>query len=430
MASIFGMLGLWVIVKFLFLTVEDNQKANNSAAIFSLLAFTSPFILLFMPMARYYSLLMLLTAASIVLKSSKEFKPRTITLTILVDTLLLYTNFIAGLILIGGDIFLFRVQRGKLSRINRLLILLVPWVLFIPLMGYLIFTFSKITSQHFFIADFGSGIKGFVIRIIYTLHDFISGEFLYPWQLSAIIMLALSLYLVYRFIRFSNPQSKQAIAWGILAPSIMVIIGSLTLFSLGMEFLPPRIAFAQPFLLCAIALGIETISNRKTRLILLVLILLGNLHADYKLMMRQNFLHSTYIIPWEKIISDIQRDPPSVKPFVLFDDESFLYYHEIKGLKISAANMSSPGFYPTLIPRFPRESIWVIYSPKDITPEHKLKEILITLKKQGYVVTRQYGYLKESDRVRQIKERLLGREVPEFKKMAVLFELKNPNNQP
>ena len=425
MSAIFGMLGLWVIVKFLFLTSKDNQKASNSAAIFSLIAFTSPFILLFMPMARYYSLLMFLTAASIVLKSSKEFKPRTVTLTILVDTLLLYTNFIAGLILIGGDFSLFGAQRGKLSRTNRLLILLVPWVLFIPLMGYLLYTFSKIISQHLFIADFGSGIKGFIIRIIYTLHDFISGEFLYPWQPSAIIMLLLSLYLVYRFIRFGNLRSRQKIAWGILAPSIIVIIGSLTLFSLGMEFLPPRIAFAQPFLLCAIVTGLETISNRKAQLILLILILLGNLHADYKLITRQNFLHSTYIVPWEEIISDIQSETTSVKPFVLFDDESFLYYRQIKGLKIDSANMSSPGFYPTLIPRFPRESIWVIYSPKDITPGHHLKETFDALEKQGYVVTRQYEYLKESDRVRKIKERLLGREIPEFKKMTVLFELKN-----
>ena len=396
---------------------EDIHAKDTMLVSFSLIAFTSPFIFLFMPMLRYYSLFALLTAYSLLLKYILKGKWLSIIEIIIVDTLLLYTSFIGGLILVGSNIYLLSRKKLQFSKVQHILIWVLPWLFFSPIIGYFTRAITKLSTQDIFKADFGAGLKGFIVRILYSLHVFISGEFVYPWQPSGIIMFALAVYLIYRFIRYGPSELKSLIGWGILMPALLTIIGSVTLFSLGMEFLPPRIAFAQPFLLLALAIGLKTIQSKKLYIALLILFVLGNLHADYNLAVRKNFLHSTYIIPWQRILDEIDSKFKG-GDVIVYDDESFMYYLEKDSYAIRSANVSSIELSNITV----YNRIWVVFSPKDITPNHKMQDFLDGLEKSGYTEVEHKYYLEEKESARRIKEKLLGRPVSRYKKELILFE--------
>jgi len=445
--SVLGTLGFLMMMSLLISHYYSKEDFRNILLlIFALIASTSPFILLFMPMARYYWLVTFFTICSLGFKLDSKGGWFCIICVIIFDTLLLYTNFLAGLILLGGNIYLLTRKRKVFSHLQHLLIWILPWLFFSPIIGYFTRTITRLSTQDIFKADFGAGLKGFAVRLLYSIHVFISGEFIYPWQPFGIIMLVLAMYLLYRFIRYGPSELKSLLGWGILMPALLTILGSITLFSLGMEFLPPRIAFVQPFLLLAIAIGLGTMQSRPLRFALLILFLLGNLHADYNLAERENYLHSTYIIPWEQILTDIKEirleeyekliwliqmqeewgsssySASDLKKIendaIVYDDEAFMYYLEKEGFQNRAFNVSSIGLSD--ISAYQR--IWIVFSPKDITPDQKLSDFLDSLKKAGYAEIHHEYYLEEKESARRIKEKLLGRPVSQYKKELILFE--------
>ncbi|MCD6216764.1 hypothetical protein J7L05_02750 [bacterium] len=408
----------------------NNKSPNGKDAqlAFLLIALTSPFLFLFFPMARYYSLFALLVSLSLLLKSKGKFSKLDIVGIIIVDTLMLYTNFLAGLVLIGGWIYLLTRKINKPSRSQLTTMLVAPWILFAPILPSLFSALTKISGQNFFTADFGSGLQGFIVRIVYTWHVFFSGEFIYPWQPSGIVIFLLAGYLAYRFIRYSSPEFKRLIGWAIALPFVLVIISSISLFSLGMEFVPPRLAFAQIIFLIAITLGIFTIRNTKLRCGIIILLLLSNLHADYNLVKRENFLHSTYIIPYGIIANKINDRMQYPDDLILHDDDSFIYglFFQTdlinRGVDI-LRNISAVDFsIDDVIEKNPQARIWLVYSTKDRTPDQKLNSILARLNQSDYIKLEHYKYVRESDSALKMKKLLLGREVEKYKKEVILFE--------
>jgi hypothetical protein len=414
---------IWIFMKCA--NVKTSSAAKIHLYVFFLIAITSPFMLLFFQMARYYSLFALLVSISLLLKLKGKFSKPDVVGIIIVDTLMLYTNFLAGLVLIGSWIYLLTRKTNKPPRPQLTAMLVAPWILFAPILPSLFSAMAKISGQNFFTADFGSGMQGFIVRIVYTWHVFFSGEFIYPWQPSGIVIFLLTVYLAYRFIRYSSPEFKRLIGWAIALPFVLVIISSISLFSLGMEFVPPRLAFAQIFFLIAITLGIFTIRNTKLRWGIIILILLSNIHADYNLLRRENFLHSTYIIPYEKIEVDISQKVQSSNDLILHDDDAFLYYSNRASLLrlIPSRNISAVDFsMDDVLEKNPQARIWLVYSPKDRTPDQKLNSILERLNQSDYIELEHYKYVRESDSALKMKKRLLGRDVEEYKKEVILFE--------
>ena len=427
-SALYGILAIY-FSSLIFNRYNNKSSSGKDAQLtFLLIALTSPFMFLFFPMARYYSLFALLVSLSLLLKSKGKFSKLDVVGIIIVDTLMLYTNFLAGLVLVGSWIYLLTRKTNKPPRPQLTSMLVAPWILFAPILPNLFSALTKISGQNFFTADFGSGLQGFIVRIIYTWHVFFSGEFIYPWQPSGIVIFLLAGYLAYRFIRYSSPEFKRLIGWSIVLPFVLMLIFSISLFSLGMEFLPPRLAFAQIIFLIAITLGIFTIENTKLRCGIIILILLGNLHADYNLVKRDNFLHSTYIIPYGRIAKEINGRMQYPDDLILYDDDAFIYglFFQTdlinRGVDI-LRNISAVDFsIDDIIEENPQARIWLIYSPKDLTPDQKLSSILERLAQPDYIKLEHYKYVKESDSALKMKKLLLGREVEKYKKEVILFE--------
>ncbi|MFH1513874.1 MAG: hypothetical protein ABIG42_00255, partial [bacterium] len=183
---------------------------------------------------------------------------------------------------------------------------------------------------------------------------------------------------------------------------------------------------AQIFFLIAIMLGLISIKNQKLKWGLLILLLLGNLHADSKMLQRQNFLHSTYIIPWSEIEYDIQREFYISENIILYDDEAFQY--EMRNSYLAGHsflyNIASLDFkIDDILPlKNSRKKIWLIFSRKDRTPDQKLESILNRLSQPDFEIIEHHKYIEESDNAIKIKKTILGRDVEKYKKEAILFK--------
>lgn len=426
---IFGITAIYICSLIFNRYVKSESDKKYSQLVFLLIALTSPFMLLFFPMARYYSLFALLVSISLLIKSKEKLTKLNVAGIIIVDTLMLYTNFLAGLVLIGSWIYLLTRKIEKPSRTQLTWMLITPLILFAPIMPSLFSALTKISGQNFFTADFGTGLQGFIVRIVYTWHVFFSGEFIYPWQVSGIFMFLLAGYMAFRFIKYASPEFKRLIGYSIALPFLLVIISSISLFSLGMEFVPPRLAFAQIFFVIAITLGIFTIENRKLRWGIIILILLCNIHADYKFFKRENFLHSTYIIPYDQIARDINNEPKSSRTtFLLFDEEAalFSFFHKNRLNDVETFNMFNISHERFSLDKFidarPDAQIWLVYSAKDRTPDQKLSSILERLTQSDYAIVEHFKYVEESESALKMKKMLLRRNVEKYKKEAILFE--------
>lgn len=422
-SAMFGVFAIWITSLILTESMSDSVNKNRIRIVFLILALSSPFAILFFSMARYYSLFAFLVSLSFYLKmrhSRSWFATAGIVIT---DTLMLYTNFIAGLVLLASWVFMMIRKTSRPFKSQMALIITIPLLLFSPLFIYMIQTIQKLATQDFFQADFAIGIKSLIIRLAYCWHVFISGEFIYPWQPSGIIMAMVSVFLFALFLLKGNRDAVKLIAIGILIPVLILVLSSISLFSLGMEFLPSRIAFAQVFIIMAIVIGLYTIKHRLIFNALLIILLLGNLHADMKLIQRENFLHSTYIIPWHEIKEEIKSDASFVTDIMLYDDAAFEYELIQNGILPQAYNVSSLDFdIRDLTSQHPDKRIWMVYSPRDITPDGKIDDILDYLNAQNYTIELHKRYVEESDSAVKTKERLLGREVEKYKKELMLFK--------
>lgn len=401
---------------------DDSHSVFDSQLIFLAIALTSPFTILFFSMARYYALFALLVSISLYLKTSPVKSMKKTWGIIVVDTLMVYTNFLAGIVLISGFIILISSQKNRPSAIQSLMIFIIPWILFLPVVPALIAIFTKINAQNFFIADYGVGIKSVLTRLVYSFHVFMSGEFIYPWQPSGIIMILTGLYLMVISLR-SKSQTIPFLLLGVILPFLIVVWASVYKFSLGMEFLPSRLAFAQLGILLAIAIGLSRITMLQLKSVLLLILMFGNLHADYKMIHRENFLHSTYIIPWHEIAVDIEKQADPNTDIILFDDASFEYELIHQSTFPQSYNVADTSFdLNDILTYHPGSRIWFVFSRRDLTPEKKIQSYLNRLENSGYRDTRHYNYVEESDNAIRMKERFLGREVEKYKKEMILFQ--------
>jgi hypothetical protein len=401
---------------------DDSQSVFDTQMIFLAIALTSPFTILFFSMARYYALFALLVSISLFMKTSPV---KTIVKTwgiIVIDTLMLYTNFLAGVVLVSSYFVLISARTNRPSSVKSLMIFFIPWILFLPIVPALLGIFAKINAQDLFTADFGNGIKSVLTRLVYSFHVFMSGEFIYPWQLSGIIMFLTGIYLV-NTSRREKSRFVPFFFFGVFLPLLYIVWASVNKFSLGMEFLPSRIAFTQLGILLAIAIGLSRISSLQLKSVLLLIIMIGNLHANYKMIHRENFLHSTYIIPWQEIADDIEKQADPNTDIILYDDSAFEYELIHKSSFPQSYNVADQSFnLDEMIRYHPGSRIWFVFSRRDLTPEKKIQSYLDTLENSGYRDSQHFNYVEESDSAIKMKERFLGREVEKYKKEMILFQ--------
>ena len=195
-----------------------------------------------------------------------------------------------------------------------------------------------------------------------------------------------------------------------------LILGSIILawIGIGLEFSASRIFFICPLYLLLIGLtASKAIADGKfsSWIYFAVWILVAvNLISTFNFSRKQNFIQSTYVIPWEKIADDIGQ-LPEFSTSVNSDDQTLFYYLHQKVDPSYNAQVIFPENY---------SPIFFVYSPRSLDSNPGLKAA-IDRAEQRYTLRNELDYLIEDETSVSLKSMILRRPVEPVKKVLRVY---------
>ncbi|MCK4256584.1 glycosyltransferase family 39 protein, partial [candidate division WOR-3 bacterium] len=244
---------------------------KSKLGIASLLLFmSSPFIVMYSRMARYYSLLMFLSVLSII--SLLEFINRPERkwklLYCVSNILLLYTSYPGIILFIVENVYyLIRKKNKKIISLSTWIFMQSIVILFyLPWIYVLLFSHigGNLTFQPL----------DFFLKLLYPLCSYSIGETILPWE----IFITLPTFVMFYFLFFKGVlrHPKYSLTFFILP----LIIGATVLSTVFVQILFPfsssRLIFLAPIAYTIVAVGIK---ETKRGNILLVLLIISNLYG-------------------------------------------------------------------------------------------------------------------------------------------------------
>jgi hypothetical protein len=261
--------------------------------------------------------------------------------------------------------------------------------------------------------DIPFAVEGILIRILWPLYDFTVGENIPPWQMwLSIPAVAAAVVSFGWFIAMGSKRLQMTgyIIW-VMLPAAILTAGILPV---GIEFLAPRMMFLLPFFLMMIAAGISRMP-RRVMPIPVIIILAVNLYGIYNYNRDTGTLHSTYIMPWERI-SEAADEYAGVGGVIISDDESMAYYlPDDARLRFIATTADIGALIRTRVP------VVLVVNPRDITAGARLESLIEELERAGYHESEKREFLIEDEKSLRMKQKLLRREVNRVKKEVRLY---------
>jgi len=370
-------------------------------------------LVLFSRMARYYIplTLFILIAQFAFDRMLCGKKPIDVALYILALTICFYTNLVS-LLIIPAHLTLAALRKSgiKLSIFGQAIsaILLLPWL---PVV------LAQISAKGG-LAPFGNEVGltplGFAARIIWPLYDFSFGENIPPWDwmLSILPLLAVIGAIMWFVATATKRGELSALILWVLIPTA-ILTGKF--LPVGIEFLPPRESFLLPFWLMAIAAGISKMPRRLMPVPIIILVAVS-IVGNIRYFQGKDTFHSTYIIPWSEIAYEAEHmaRPDGV---IVSDDESIKFYLPRDARIYFLSTLTDAGDITRR-----HVPIVLVANPRDITPGGLLAPFLSALEKAGYTLYARQEFLKEDEKSRSVKQKLLRREVSRFKKEVRLYQ--------
>ncbi len=380
-----------------FLLFISYSKKNKLGIIPLLLFMTSPFIVMYARMARYYTLLMFFGVLSIVslLEFIKKPGRKWMFIYCLSNVLILYTSY-PGIILFAVENIYFLIKWKTVERINIytwLLMQAVVLILYIPWIYVLLFQHIE-TNFIFRPIDF-------FLKLGYPLYSYSTGETILPWEFFISVPSLVIFY--YLFFRGMRRYNKYVFYLFILPLFIGAAVLS-TLFSdVHFPFSSSRVIFLAPVAYTLVAVGVKQIKYGR---LLLSLLLCFNIYGLYNYYTARNFHNPAYIVPWKEIVGKIEKDASSNS--VVVTPEIPLEHYGRFRLRISSGKNTSSIIDDPFI-----GEIWLVIRYRgsyNIVVEYEKKLNIIL--ESGFVVDKEYGFLKQ-DRIGHIlKEKFLDVKLP------------------
>ncbi len=369
-------------------------------------------LILFSKMARYYIPLMLfvLLAQLAFDRMLSHRKAPDIILYAVALAACFYINLVSLLLIPAHLTAAVLRRKGVLQTIAGHVIsvvLLIPWI---PVV------INQLGSKGG-LAPFGNEVPlspiGFIARILWPLYDFSFGENIPPWDWALTIPGIIAVLAAAAWFlagRARRGEFAGYILW-LLVP-LAVVTGAI--LPVGIEFLPPRASFILPFWLMIIAAGISRMPRQLLPIPIIILVgvsLVGNI----RYLRHEDTLHSTYIIPWEEIARTAD-ELAGEDGIIVSDDESIRYY-----MPDDKRLMFLSVLKPEDVIKAGKPVVLVV-NPRDITPGGRLAPFLDALNRAGYRELDRIEFLKENEKTRAAKQKLLRREVSRAKKEVRLYK--------
>ena len=392
---------------------QSRQTGWASAALWG----TSPVVILYSRMARYYSLAALISLLSTALLSRAltHNKKHLWAAYILFSSMALYTFYLTGFILVAHiGLLLWHKRKDKFQ----------PWLAAIFLTALTMLPWASVILNQAVrtgrgAADLTYSITGFILKLAYPTYATALGESIFPWHPLAFLG---GLAVITLFTLGCSQWKKQRRLLLLLGLSLMPLFGMIlvtTLISPRTPFvsIPARTLFTIPYIFLIIGSGLTSakIQLKLPATLLMIAAWILSLSNYYT---NQQFLNPIYLTPAREIAEQILNHiQPRDAIFSPADSGLYYYYEQTKAPQPHFTQENNTLAYLKVNPE---SRIWMLTLGRDQTRYNTPTELQTWLQTH-YRAVDAWGYVPQAPLYRSIKSRLLGREAYQYRALLQLY---------
>ncbi len=421
-----------------------NRKV---ALIAAFLCATSPFLVMYSRMLRYYPMntFFVLIFIFLFLRYKRTKRWGDWILLTVAGTALAYGNYLGIIIifvLFASLLLRFsenkdRIWKFALSAVV-MFVLYLPWLPVVksqigreynpyPELAY------KAEQESPRVAQKGFGIKGVAfnsaMKVGFSGYVFTLGETTYPWRwfLTLPVLLSFAALFLYSFkwIRAPGEKNLQFLIF-IFILSLLILIPLSEIhrnFSSRTFQLPSKIVFLLPIFLLIIAKSWSDLKKKASLIILGIIILSGNCYGLMNYFSGRQFLNPKFLAPWRTVQNDIENsgDPQDL---ILSDEEGLLHEMRITHFPLEVFGLVNA--IEKVKQTFTERGRYHIYLVIRYRGDEQITLETLNVKKklsELYPLVDTWNYLPSDPEAAPFWRRILGREPPEYLVQVFVFEV-------
>jgi hypothetical protein len=401
----------------------------------------SPFLILYGPMVRAYSLTLLLGCLSTLAFLRWRERPTAISwLGYVVAALaLIYTDYVGLALVLAQGLLGFRTptnadDQGENSKNNEnprssafvrvqflaafglLALAYLPWV------GVIVAQVGRPVIP----ADFAQSLSGYVLKMAYPFYSFSLGETIFPWHPAAVLGCLAVAFLAVMALAFWRESAARASALALfLGLPLAFTIFLLSTFATDITFLnvASRTALAAPYFYIFLAGGLARPgrSPQTGQVWAVALLAVAWIVSLANLYTGRQYHNPIYAVPMRQIAQQVVADSRPGDVVVADPDSIFDYYLARTGSGTTLPLLSSveadtlPGLQAT-----PPARLWLVTLGRDRTRAMEPTELLAWLA-ENYRLAESRGYVPQDPLYQRVKQRLLHRPDYEYKAVVRLY---------
>ncbi len=385
----------------------------------------SPLFIEFSRMARYYSLVLMLSvlATSLFIAAWQREKWWKWLAYGLVGMLGLYTFYLSFAVILGHGLALV-LSRGTVRQLRKWIVsAAVPIVVFIPFLTILTGQMGNAAQRH---ADFSRSVVGAVLAVIYSAYSFSVGETIFPWVLfAAPAVLTVLGTMVWGACKLSGQWRTLFVV--LIALPFSLIVLTIMLISTGTPFLnvPVRGLFILPYLAILFAFGFASLPRASWRIGAAALIGMAWGLSLFNYYNAQQFMNPIYIIPARQVAEQIAAEADAEDVVIGEQDSGFSYYFKPLQSDTPYFEALQRDMILDYLSHHAVKRIWLVTIGRDGTRD-MLPTALMDWLRENYSLVTERGYAEQDPTYRQLKEWLLHRPAYRYKLLVQVYEPKAP----
>jgi len=415
-----------------------------------LLTAVSPFLILYVPMVRAYSLTLLLGCLSTLAFLRWRERPTATSWLgyVVVALALIYTDYVGLALVLAQGLLGVRTQtnadeRGKNNErsprwsasirvqfwaaFGLLALAYLPWV------GVIVAQAGRPVLP----ADFAQSLSGYVLKIAYLFYSFSLGETIFPWHPAAVLGGLAVVFLAVRALAFwrDRPASAWTLALCLGVPLAFTIF-LLSTFATDITFLnvASRTALAAPYFYIFLAGGMARRTTKPDRslktcqvwgqglavtlLAVAWIVSLANLYTG------RQYHNPIYAVPMRQIVQQVVADSRPGDVVVADPDSVFDYYLARTG---GGTTESAPTLFSSVeagtlpgLQAAPPPRLWLVTLGRDRTRAMEPTALLSWLE-EDYRLAESRGYAPQDPLYQRFKQLLLHRPDYDYKALVRLY---------
>jgi len=383
---------------------------RRAASECGILTACSAFLALYVPMARYYSLVWLLAASSWLALERWLVRRWPWGVYAAITLALMYTDPAIIPVLIGQGIRLYagkqEQRRAWALTVLALGLAMLPWWHILP----------RQVSRDLLRADLSGTAAGILLRLSTPWYVWTVGEATLPWRGIAWLGLLAGGLLIMAAIK--RPRPRAVLALGVLVP-LGFTIGLTEIVTPDITFLntASRALYAAPALYLVWSAGLKRLC-RLLRLTMAATLITTNLIGLVHLWMGRDLLNPIYAVPAREIAAQVAESAHPGDLFLADRDTVVKRYWPANHL-VPLIESRSPQALDALRAR--PSHVWLLTLNRDRTRPLAPIETIQRLER-SYRRVAEWGYAPVDPTYREMKARLLGRPAYTYKAILSLYE--------